>query len=92
MPSLTLKNVPVELLEGLRTRARRERRSLSSQAIYLLERSMQLEPPAVPRGPEVAEAQVAAWRRAASRWHEQPGEDVWADIRAARTGGRDIDL
>ncbi len=92
MPSLTLKNVPDELLERLRARARHERRSLSSQALYLLERSMQLEPPAVPHGPEVAEAQVEAWRRAASRWHEQPGEDVMAAIQSARRGGRDVDL
>ena len=37
MSSLTLKNLPPELLERLRERAKRERRSLSAEALTILE-------------------------------------------------------
>jgi plasmid stability protein len=37
MASLTLKNVPEDLLERLRRRAERNRRSLMKEALYLLE-------------------------------------------------------
>ncbi len=38
--SLTLKGIPDELLEQLRTDAERERRSLNQQAIWILEQAM----------------------------------------------------
>ena len=40
MPSLTLKNIPEDLLESLREIAKRERRSLNSQLLYLLEQQL----------------------------------------------------
>jgi plasmid stability protein len=36
MPSLTLENVPNELLKALRVSAERDRRSLTQQVIHLL--------------------------------------------------------
>jgi plasmid stability protein len=40
MASLTIKGIPPELLEQLRTRAARHRRSLNSEVLHLLERSV----------------------------------------------------
>ena len=40
MPSLTLKNIPDEIYQRLRERARLNRRSLNSEAIVCLERSL----------------------------------------------------
>lgn len=40
MPSLTLKNLPEDLLASLREIAKRERRSLNSQALYFLEQQL----------------------------------------------------
>jgi plasmid stability protein len=40
MTSLTLKNMPDDLLESLRQRAREQRRSLNSEAIILLEKAL----------------------------------------------------
>jgi plasmid stability protein len=45
MPSLTLKNIPEELLERLRALAQRRRRSVNSEAIAILEAAVQ---PATP--------------------------------------------
>jgi plasmid stability protein len=40
MASLTLKNIPDELLERLRLVAEWERRSITQQVLYILERSL----------------------------------------------------
>lgn len=89
MASITLKNIPDELLDRLRARAQRERRSLTQQAVYLLEGALHDEPATED---EVA-AQVNAWRALAGRWLST--EDAAAEISAvydARTAGRDVDL
>ena len=44
MASLTIKGIPPELLEQLRTRAARHRRSLNSEILYLLESSVGRQP------------------------------------------------
>jgi len=45
MSSLTLKGIPDPLMERLRDRARKERRSLNQQAILILERALADERP-----------------------------------------------
>jgi hypothetical protein len=44
MPAITLKGIPEDLMERLRTLADEERRSLNQQAILLLERAIAEEP------------------------------------------------
>ncbi|HEX8672317.1 MAG TPA: Arc family DNA-binding protein [Longimicrobium sp.] len=44
MPSLTIKGIPVEVLQRLRHSAEEHRRSLNSEVIYRLERSIGSEP------------------------------------------------
>lgn len=91
MPSITLKNLSEDLLDELRQAAERDRRSLTQQAIYLLEtalreRSRSIEEPDV-------KAQVAAWRRLAGRWESD--DDAATEARRlmkARTRGRQVDL
>lgn len=40
MASLILKNMPDELLERIKERAERERRSMTPQVIYMLEKAL----------------------------------------------------
>lgn len=96
MSSLTLKNLPVDLLERLRLRARQQRRSLNSEAVLLLEQAVSGDPGDSPAqaGAMERDAQLAAWARLSGRW---PGGDaalaaMAADIEASRTLGREIDL
>ncbi len=96
MSSLTLKNLPDELLERLRVRAREQRRSLNSEAVLLLEQAMATDLPASPAHASTTErdAQLAAWARLSGRW---PGGDaalvaMAADVDEARTLGREFDL
>ncbi len=89
MASLTLKDIPEDVLERLREEARRQHRSLSKQALMLI--STGLDAPDEPS--RAALAQVAAWRELAGRWtSEQSFEDEVAELRASRTTGRSVDL
>ncbi len=87
MAALTLKSVPETLMERLRLRAQRDRRSLTQEAIVLLDRALAEAPPSPSE--KVAE-QVAAWRRCAGKWSstESVAAEV-AGIYKARTLGRE---
>jgi len=88
MASLTLKNIPDDLLETLRTTAEREHRSLTQQVIHLLESAVRKPAPAAPQPrTEEAEARLAAWRKLAAEW---PDDIDGAEIMDARTLGREV--
>lgn len=96
MSSLTLKDLPDDLLERLRERARQQRRSLNREAIMLLEQALAPEASAMPASIIETErdAQLVAWERLGGRW---PGGDaaldaMVSDIYDARTEGREVDL
>jgi len=89
MSSITLKDVPEELLVRLRAAAARERRSLNQQALVLIEGGLAARESAEER----ARRQVEAWRALAGAWvSDRPFEDEVADLYAARTAGRDVAL
>lgn len=72
MASITLKNVPDELLDALREAAQRDRRTMTQEILYLLETALCGLPKAV-EAPD-AKAQVAAWRKLAGKW--ESGREV----------------
>ena len=92
MTSLTLKNLPDDLLHALREAAASDRRSLTQEIIHLLDTALRdrAEPASPPTG---VEAQVAAWRKLAGRWESDDDPATEADrIIEQRTPGRDVDL
>ena len=92
MATVTLKNVPEDLLDRLRKLATTERRSLNQQILYLLESAEDPEE-RQQRLKAEAERQTGAWRRLSGRW--QSGESVQEEITriyASRTKGREIEL
>lgn len=96
MPSLTLKDIPLPLMERLRSRAAQDQRSLNREAILLLEQALAADVGAVPARVAATErdAQLVAWERLGGRW---PGGDaaldtMVSDIYDARTQGREVDL
>ncbi len=89
MPSITLKDVPEQLLVRLRTAAARTRRSLNQEALVLLDDGLT----AIETAEARAERQVAAWRSLAGGWHAEASfEEETAALYAARDAGRDVDL
>lgn len=89
MPSITLKDVPEELLIRLRAAAARERRSLNQEALVLIEGGLAARETAEER----AHRQLEAWRALAGAWvSDRAFGDEVADLYAARSAGRDLDL
>ena len=98
MPSLTLKDIPQPLMERLRVRASRDRRSLNREAIWLLEQMLDgsFDSGADPAS-EVSlerDVQVTAWQSLAGRWQGPDAEvdKLIDDIYQSRTQGRDVVL
>jgi plasmid stability protein len=92
MASLTLKNLPDELLRALREAAERDRRSLTQQTIHLLELAVRAgdEPAALRAG---VDAQIAAWRKLAGQWESDVDAATETKrIVERRTKGRRVDL
>jgi plasmid stability protein len=85
MPTLTLRDVPAEVLKRLRRRAAEERRSLNQEAIHLLDLALRAEmlSPA---------AQADAWMRLAPWKSSKSAKQEIAEIYAARTLGRPVKL
>lgn len=89
MSSITLKDVPEQLLVRLRAAAAQERRSLNQEALVLIEGGLDARETAEER----AHRQLEAWRALAGTWVSDRAIDAEvADLYAARTSGRDIDL
>lgn len=83
MPNLTLKQVPVELVEQLRVDAARQRRSLNQQAIYVLEQAYRS------RSESFSSALDGFFRSAGP----PPGDTAEAfDGLRSHDSGRDVDL
>ena len=55
MPSLTLKNIPEELMDELREVAEQERRSITQQVLYMLEQAIARREAAQREAKQVAE-------------------------------------
>jgi len=91
MASLTLKNVPDELLAALHAAAERDRRSMTQEIIHLLEIALRDEH-SVGRAADT-EAQLAAWRKLAGKWKSDV--DLATEtkrIMGRRTKGREVGL
>jgi plasmid stability protein len=93
VPSLTIKNIPVPVLQRLRRRALAERRSLTQQALLLLEQGLTAASAPHASRADAVHDQVAAWRRLAGRWESDLSvEDEVREVYRSRTQGRDVEL
>lgn len=93
--SVTIKDIPDEILERLRQRAAADHRSLNKEVIHLLGAALSnvFAPDDTAHRAEVADRQAEAWNRLAGRWDsDQEVEAEIADIYSARSEGRDIPL
>jgi plasmid stability protein len=93
MASLTLKNVPDDLLRALREAADTDRRSLNQEVIHLL--SVVLGEAKGTRATSAAtvKAQVAAWRELAGQWQFDIEPTTEADsVMDRRSSGREVEF
>ena len=69
MASISLKNLPDELLDRVRARAAADRRSMTQEIVYLLERALAAPDDTLEtRQRQEAALQAEAWSRLAGRW------------------------
>ena len=94
MSAITLKNVPDDLIEGLKARAAAAHRSLSGEILFRLRRSLETGGSVLDAGfREGAEAQADEWEKLAGSWVSDASvEEEIESLYAARSAGRDLDL
>jgi plasmid stability protein len=94
MSSVTIKNIPDELLDRIRQRAAEDRRSLNKEVIHLVELALRGEQvSAEDRVQRQIRTQTQAWSALAGQW--QSDIDKAAEtkaIYAARSPGRSVEL
>lgn len=95
MASLTVRNIPDDVMDKVRALAARERRSVNGQILVLLEAGLEVEADGWGEHPRPAGRglQPALWEQLCGRWEdERSSEEIIADIRRHRTLGRTVEL
>ena len=97
MPSLTIRDIPVQVLEKIRVLSEIDRRSMNKEILVILEDGLsahQTERDLSHRKPALSsEAQLALWNDLAGTWEDNRAtSEIVADIRQSRTTGREVDL
>jgi len=95
MTSLTLRNIPDEVIGKVKTLAVLERRSLNNELLVVLEKGLEGETrlqqekaSAIPPS-----AQVSLWQDLCGQWQdERSTQEIINDIRSSRTMGREVSL
>ncbi len=96
MASLTVRDIPGDILARIKLLSERERRSLNKQFLVIVEAGLMTHTAALERDPQSgpsASLQVALWRDIAGKWEdERSTAEIVADIRGSRTLGREVRL
>ncbi|MFO0761367.1 MAG: hypothetical protein U0359_33120 [Byssovorax sp.] len=93
MASLTLQDIPDDLLARLRDAAGEERRSLAQEVLVFIEEALTRRTEARLTSRRDSASQVAAWRELAGKWSsDRSTDEEIEEIYARRTPGREVDL
>ena len=95
MANLTIRNIPDEVLEKIRHLAHREKRSVNSELLMIIERGTEEEliEAAGSRKGITPSRQVRLWKNLSARWEDDRSiEEVIDDVYRTRTLGREVDL
>ena len=96
MANMTIRNIPDSILERIKALSARERRSVNSEILVLLEEAVRF----YHHGPEQkheraisADVQADMWMSLSGAWDdERSAAEIVADIYENRTSGREVDL
>jgi len=93
MPSLTVRNIPEHLLEGLRILSERERRSLNNELLVVLEEGLASKAERLEAAPLGSELQADLWLDLCGKWEdERSTKDIIEAMRLSRSEGREVSL
>ena len=89
--NLTIRNIPEEVINSIKKKAAKNRRSLNSEILILLERS--LKEITKEKEIEIAKNQMSALNEFVGKWNDDRStKDIIADIYESRTVGSDVVL
>ena len=93
MANLTIRNVPEDLLNNLRKLSQKERRSLNSEVLVLLEKSVMQDSLGKNLDTISIHAQTELWSKLAGEWDDsRPTEEIIDAVLTRRTPGREVEL
>jgi plasmid stability protein len=95
MASITIRNIPDEVLERIRALSSIERRSLNNEILVILERGTysEYEEKLVKRKYLSKSTQMEIWKQLAGTWSDsRSAKEIIEDIYAHRTAGREVEL
>jgi hypothetical protein len=93
--NLTIRNIPDEVINKIRTLSQIERRSLNNEILIVLERGLteKLEHLFDSKRNMTRELQVSIWKGFAKKWEDdRTSQEIINDIYEHRTMGRTVEL
>ena len=91
MKSITVRNIPNEVLEAVRILSAKERRSLNNEILIIIENG--LKSLCSSTGASATILREDPWKKLAGKWKDKRStEEIIDDIYSSRTIGRDIKL
>jgi len=95
MKSITVRNIPDELLDRLRTLSVIEKRSLNNEILVVLEKGLAKESEYTTnfKNHLSMETQIKIWQNLSGQWQDNRSTDeIIRDIIESRSEGRSVDL
>lgn len=95
MASLTVRNIPDDVMERIRALSTAQRRSLNNEILVILERGTNLEYEEKVRQPKFLSksTQLELWEQLVGTWKDsRSASEIIEEIYALRTAGRDVEL
>jgi plasmid stability protein len=95
MASITVRNIPEEVLERIRALSSIERRSLNNEILVILERGTfsEYEEKLLKRKFLSKSTQMDMWKRLVGTWEDtRSAKEIIEDIYSNRTAGREVEL
>src|SRR5208283_3913787 len=95
MASITIRNIPDEVLERIRALSSIERRSLNNEILVILERGTysEYEEKLLKKKYLSKSTQMEIWKRLAGTWEDtRSAKEIIEDIYSNRTAGREVEL
>ena len=95
MPNITVRNIPDQLLNKLRTLSVLEKRSLNSEILMILERGLAEESKSVTNLKNYLsnDTQIKLWQNLCGKWKDSRSTvEIISDIIDSRSEGRNVDL
>lgn len=93
--NITIRNIPEDVIEKIRTLSKIGRRSLNNEILIILEKAVQYEIDVLIKQERFLskEIQLSIWKKLANEWEDDRStEEIIEEIYNTRTLGREIEL